>query len=222
MKTWWRENRRFVVFLLMLGVFRTALADWIPIPSASMRPTLLEGDVVFVNRIAYDLKVPLTNVVALHLGTPQRGDIVTFASPQDGTRLIKRIAALPGDTIEMQGNHLVVNGKPIDYAPIGEVLEPLGAHRTVEAERVRETFGDRPHTIQWLPQVASRSSFGPLVVPPDHYWMLGDNRDDSADSRYFGFVPRERLIGRAERILVSADILQRWQPRFARFGSTLY
>ena len=222
MKKWWLESRRFVVFLLLLGVFRTAVADWNPIPSASMRPTLLEGDVVLVNRLAYDLKVPLTDVVLAHLGTPQRGDIVTFTSPQDGMRLIKRIAALPGDTVEMRDNRLVVNGAPVDYAPIGAVLESFGTHRSVDAERVRETFDEHPHTIQWLPQVASRSSFGPVTVPSGHYLMLGDNRDDSADSRYFGFVPRERLIGRAERILVSADIEDRWQPRFARFGSSLY
>ncbi len=222
MKNWLHANRRFVAFLLLLCVFRTAVADWNPVPSGSMRPTILEGDVVLVNRLAFDLKVPLTNAIVAHTGEPQRGDIVTFSSPEDGTRLIKRVVVLPGDTLEMRDNHLVINGNALDYAPLGDVVEPLGAHRTIEAERVRETFGTSPHTIQWLPLIASRSSFGPLVVPADRYLMLGDNRDDSADSRYVGLVPRELLIGGAERILVSADIKGRWQPRVARFGSSLY
>jgi signal peptidase I len=102
MKNWLRENRGFIVFILLFGVFRTAIADWNPIPSGSMRPNLLEGDVVFVNRIAYDLKLPLTDVILAHLGDPRRGDIVTFTSPADGKRLIKRLVALPGDVVEMR------------------------------------------------------------------------------------------------------------------------
>ena len=86
-----KSNRWFIVLLLCFGVFRTAVADWNPIPSGSMRPTLLEGDVVLVNRLAYDLKLPLTDVILAHIDDPQRGDVVTFSSPLDGTRLIKRI-----------------------------------------------------------------------------------------------------------------------------------
>ncbi|WP_300618704.1 signal peptidase I [Dokdonella sp.] len=104
---------------------RTAVADWNPVPTGSMRPTILEGGVVFVNRVAYDFKLPLTDRILAHLGEPQRGDIVTFSSPADGARPIKRIAAVPGDTIEMRGNRLVVNGEAIDDVPLGEVVEPL-------------------------------------------------------------------------------------------------
>lgn len=222
MKRWLRENIRFIGFLLLLGFVRTAVADWNPVPSGSMRPTILEGDVIYVNRLAYDLKLPLTDTILAHVGTPQRGDIVTFTRPGDGLRLVKRIAAIPGDRVEMRGNRLVINGEPVAYALLGEVAEPVGSNRTVEAEQVRETFGSEPHTIQWLPRAAPRSSFGPLIVPPGQYLMLGDNRDNSEDSRYFGFVPRERLIGRAERVLVSADIIDHWQLRLARFGESLY
>lgn len=218
MRTWLRDNKHLVAILLLFGFVRTAVADWNPVPTGSMRPTILEGDVVFVNRLAYDLKLPLTDRILAHVGEPQRGDIITFSSPKDGTRLIKRIAAVPGDTIEMHGNRLTLNGAAIAYAPLGEVVETLGGRRVVRAERARETFGTDAHTIQWLQGAVSRSSFGPLTIPPDHYLMLGDNRDDSEDSRYFGLVPRERLIGRAERILVSADIKDRWQLRFDRFG----
>ncbi len=222
MKNYLRGNLRFIAFLLMLGFVRTAVADWNPVPSGSMRPTILEGDVVFVNRLAFDVKVPLTDVIVAHTGAPKRGDIVTFTRPGDDMRLIKRIAAVPGDTVEMRDNRLTINGAAIDYAPLGKVVETLAPGRGVDAERVRERFGSDAHTIQWLSHVASRSSFAPMVIPPGQYLMLGDNRDDSEDSRYFGLIPRERLIGRAERVLVSADIKDGWQLRLARFGSSLY
>lgn len=219
MRDWLRNNKHFLVILLLFGFVRTAVADWNPVPTGSMRPTILEGDVVFVNRLAYDFKLPLTDRVLARTGEPRRGDVVTFSSPKDGTRLIKRIAAIPGDVVEMRDNRLVINGEAVDYDPLGEVLEPRGAaRRALPAERAREHFGAEAHTVQWLRGARSRSSFGPLTVPADRYLMLGDNRDDSEDSRYIGLVPRERLIGRAERILVSADIKDHWQPRFDRFG----
>src|SRR4029079_15478038 len=110
MKNWVRNNKGFLAFLVLFGVFRTAIADWNPIPSASMHPNLLEGDVVFVNRLAFNVKVPLTDVVVAHTGEPKRGDIATFVSPENGTRLIKRVIGLPGDTIEMRGKRLYVHG----------------------------------------------------------------------------------------------------------------
>ena len=223
MPKWIRNNRGFLVFLLLFGLLRTAVADWNPIPSGSMRPTLLEGDVVFVNRLAFDLKVPLTNIVVAHLGEPQRGDIVTFSSPRDGVRLIKRLVALPGDTVEMRDKVLLVNGKAANYRPIGLVVEHPSPDLTVHALRLYETSDSRTHVVQWLrmPDRAMGDSFGPMVVPAEHYLMLGDNRDDSADSRYFGLVPRQLLIGRAVAILVSAEITGNWAPRFERFGEAL-
>jgi len=221
MKNWLNGNKRYIAFLLLFGVFRTAVADWNPIPSASMRPTILEGDVVFVNRLAYDLKVPFTDTILSHLGEPQRGDIVTFSSPRDGTRLIKRLVALPGDTVEMRDNHLLINGEAAEYASLGsEARAHVGQHG-VAAVRESESVAGSQRSVQWLPGVASRSSFGPLTVPKDEYLMLGDNRDNSEDSRYIGLVPRARLIARAERILVSADIMDRWQPRLDRTWSKL-
>jgi signal peptidase I len=221
LRTWLRDNRWFVAFVLLFGVFRTAVADWNPIPSASMHPNLLEGDVVFVNRLAFDLKVPLTDVILAHTGEPRRGDIVTFSSPEDGTRLIKRVIGLPGDTIEMRGKRLLVNGEAADYENLGLSDEPLAPHG-VKALHLEEDTADNRREIQWLAQRALRDDFGPIVVPADHYLMLGDNRDNSMDSRFFGLVSRELLIGRAERILVSADYKGSWAPRFDRFGKSLY
>ena len=195
---WLRDNAKFLAFVLLFGVFRTAIADWNPIPSASMHPNLLEGDVVFVNRLAFDVKVPLTDVVVAHTGDPQRGDIVTFSSPENGTRLIKRVIGLPGDTIEMRGKRLYVNGVVSSYAERGLADEPL-APRGVKALHLEEETGESRHEIQWLVRRGQRDDFGPLTIPADHYMMLGDNRDNSGDSRWFGLVPREKLIGRAER-----------------------
>lgn len=222
MKKWIRENRGFIVFILLFGIFRTAIADWNPIPSGSMRPNLLEGDVVLVNRLAYDLKLPLSDVVLAHLGDPKRGDIVTFTSPADGKRLIKRLVALPGDVVVMRNKQLLINGRQAEYQLQDEAIEPMGNGVTLTVRHLTERLGDEQRTVQWLPALSNASSFGPITVPAGQYMMLGDNRDNSADSRYIGFIPRDVLIGRAERILVSAAILDNWAPRTDRFGKSLY
>lgn len=218
---WVRQNRGFLLFMTLLGLFRTAVADWNPIPSGSMHPGLLEGDVVFVNRLAYNVKVPLTDIVLAHTGEPVRGDIVTFSSPADGRRLIKRLIALPGDTVQMVGRRLILNGQPVDYRFDGLTREPSAGGDAPFALKVQEALGTRAHEIQWATDHRTAADFGPIVIPPDHYLMLGDNRDNSADSRFIGLVERRQLIGRAERILVSAAILDHWQPRFSRFNTTL-
>lgn len=212
-----RDHRGFLVFLLAFGFLRTAVADWNPIPSGSMRPTLQEGDVVLVDRLAYDLKVPLTDVSLRRLGEPRRGDVVTFISPRDGERLIKRIVALPGDTVAMRDGVLVLNGVPARYDALETAWVPLDTRHRTRALRARE-HADASHAVQFYPDLASPlRSFGPVTVPPDHYWMLGDARDNSADSRVYGPVARERLIGRAHRVLVSADLLDGWRPRWERW-----
>ena len=220
MKAFVRANKGFLMFMLLFGVFRTAVADWNPIPSGSMRPNLLEGDVVFVNRLAYNLKVPLTDVVIARTGEPQRGDVVTFASPQDGTRLIKRVLALPGDRVEMRSERLVINGVESQYS-VEELVRESTPQGSMDALRMDEVVDGRRHRIQVLPQRLVVRDFGPVTVPQGAYLMLGDNRDNSADSRYIGFVPRHLLIGRAERILVSADYQGNWMPRTERFGMSL-
>jgi signal peptidase I len=186
-----------------------------------MRPTLLEGDVVLVDRLAYAVKVPLTDVVIAHISEPKRGDIVTFSSPKDGTRMIKRIIAVPGDRVEMRNEVLFVNGRAAEYTDPEALTEPGGPGGDIKAVRLTETIGQHKRRIQLLSNVPAINSFRPIDVPPGNYLVLGDNRDNSADSRYFGFVPRHRLIGRASRVLVSADIEGSWLPRLDRFGQRL-
>jgi len=186
-----------------------------------MRPTLLEGDVVLVDRLAYDFKIPLTDLSLARLSEPRRGDIVTFTSPQSGMRLIKRIVGLPGDVVEMRDDVLRINGRVAGYVPVWAGRESLAYGFEVAATRAIETGAGGPHAVQFLSDVSARRSFAPLVVPAESYFVLGDNRDNSQDSRYIGVVPRRLLIGRANHILVSADILGHWRPRIDRTAQAL-
>lgn len=216
-----RANKGLLLFLLLFGVFRTAVADWSPIPSGSMRPNLLEGDVVFINRLAYDLKIPLTERQVAHLGDPVRGDVVVFYSPLDGTRLIKRVLAVPGDLVEMRNDRLTINGEEAAYALVGTARESAGG-REVDAVRLSESVGGTHQRVQLLPGVPALRDIAPLRIPRGQYLMLGDNRNNSADSRVIGLVPRAKLLGRAEHILVSANYQHDWKPRFERFGMALH
>jgi signal peptidase I len=220
-----KANRGFILFLLSFALFRTAVADWNPIPSGSMRPTLLEGDVVLVNRLAYDLKLPLTDVVLLPLGEPQRGDVVTLSSPAGGTRLIKRIVGLPGDRIAMHDDVLVLNGRPLAYSARQSHGEAIAPGWVVDAVRATEDLDGHPHAVQFLPKMQARRNVAEMTVPAGQYFLLGDNRDNSEDSRFIGTVPREKLIGRAHHVLVAADWLGedgwRMAPRFERWVSAI-
>jgi signal peptidase I len=218
---WIRQNRGFLVFMLLLGLFRTAVADWNPVPSGSMHPNILEGDVVLVNRLAYDLKLPLTDRNVLQLGEPQRGDIVTFTSPRDGVRLIKRIVAIPGDRVAMQDKQLIINGEHATYRPMDGSSGSVALDAPWQAQLSVEKVAGEEHLIQWLTGVAGRDSFETQLIPEGQYLILGDNRDNSADSRYIGLVPRHLLFGKAVRVILSVDILGLWLPRLERFGQAL-
>jgi signal peptidase I len=221
MRKLWIENRGIILFLFLFGLFRTAIADWNPIPSGSMRPSLLEGDVVLVNRVAYDLKVPLTDISLAQMGEPRRGDIVVFYSPKDATRMIKRLVALPGDTVEMRNGVLIINGEAAQYSDGVQVQEPIDGQSVLPALRLREHLGARDNVVQWLPTVPSLRSMPAFRVPEGHYWMMGDNRDNSADSRYIGPVPRHLLVGRAHHLVLSVAFKEDWLPRWERFGMPL-
>lgn len=221
MKNFLKQNRGFIAFLICFGFFRLAIADWNPIPSGSMRPTILEGDVVLVNRVAYDFKLPLSDTAIFSTGEPQRGDVITFTSPADGIRLIKRLVALPDDVVQMRNEVLTINGVVAEYSSPDTVVEPMDNGPTTTALQMRERVAGNERTVQFLPEVGARRDFGPLVVPKDSYFFLGDNRDNSADSRYIGFVPRRLLIGKAHHIVASAAIKGNWLPRLERTGQRI-
>ncbi len=191
---------------------KSSLAEWNYVPSGSMMPTLLPGDLVWVNKLAYDLKIPFTTRHLAAWGDPQRGDVAVFYSPADGIRLVKRVIGLPGDLIEARGDRLWINGEPVDYAPL-----PAGAAVAGRsAFLVEEALAGRPHPVQVLPERRALRTFGPVRVPAGCYFMMGDNRDDSHDSRFFGCVPRASVIGRASTVIVSVDPAQYLLPRADR------
>jgi signal peptidase I len=222
-RRWWREEiRPLVVLALIVFSLRSSLADWNDVPTGSMRPTILEGDRVFVNKLAYDLKVPFTTWHLAQWANPERGDVVVFYSPHDGRRLVKRVIGLPGDTLELRNNVLILNGQPVQYEPI----DPRVLHDLTEAERgghvfAAENLSGGRHAVAGWPAVSARRNFGPERIPEAHYFMLGDNRDDSFDSRYYGPVPRNQIVGRATSIVLSFDRKHHWIPRWDRFFVSL-
>jgi len=219
---WRKEIRPLLVLALALFAARSSLADWNDVPTGSMKPTILEGDRVFVNKLAYDLKVPFTTRHLAQWADPQRGDIVVFFSPYDGQRLVKRVIGLPGDTVELHNNVLSLNGQPVDYEP----ASPQRLRSVAPADLARQVFADellpgQLHLVAGIPSVPARRNFGPFPVPEGHYFMMGDNRDDSFDSRYYGTVARQEIVGRATTVVLSFNRGHCWLPRWSRFFTSL-
>ncbi len=223
LRYWWRkEIRWWLVILLVISSIRSSLADWSDVPTGSMKPTILEGDRVFVNKLAYDLKVPFTTRHLAEWSNPQRGEIVVFFSPRDGTRLVKRVVGLPGDTIELRNDVLVLNGQSVEYRPIAEELvrDVAPVDRASQVYSVEQLPGQH-HVVAGIPSVPALRDFGPYRVPEGHYFMMGDNRDNSFDSRYFGPVPRKQIVGQASAVALSFDRQNYWVPRLRRFFTAL-
>ena len=217
-----RTNKGFLVFLFGMLMMRSAFADWYVVPSSSMYPNLLEGDRVICNRLAYDLKLPFTNIIAMHLGEPQRGDVVTFSSPADGVRLVKRLIGVPGDVVEMRDEHLIVNGVEASYEPLpSRDRDHLTPEYQGQQLVLRETLGQRHSSIIVMPERDAMRSFAAVTVAAGEYLMLGDNRDNSADSRYIGLVKRELLTGRVSHILFSLNPANHYLPRMGRLGAAI-
>ena len=209
-----KENRQFLFLLCCIVFFKSAIADLSSISGASMQPTLLDGDKVWVNKLAYDVKIPFTEISLAELADPERGDVVIIDSKKANKRLVKRVVGIPGDTIYMQNNALVINGVAADY----EVLS-----RDDDELIILEELPEHPHQAKLSRNYINRStrSYGPVVVPEDQYFVLGDNRDNSADSRVYSFVPREELIGRSSSIVFSLDSENKYLPRGDRFLAEL-
>jgi len=219
---WRQEIRPILVMALVLFSIRSSLADWNDVPTGSMKPTILEGDRVFVNKLAYDLKVPFTTWHLAEWGNPQRGDIVVFYSPKDETRLVKRVVGLPGDVIELRDEQLIINGKPVEYAPAGTgVAEQLSADEQLQSQFATEQLPTHTHAVMAIPSLPAKRTFGPVQVPAGQYFMMGDNRDNSFDSRFFGTVERKRIVGKATDVVLSLDKTEGWLPRSGRFFKPL-
>lgn len=218
MGSFWREYRAALAFLLLFAGFRSAWADWVYVPTGSMNPTVLEGDRLLIDKHVYGVRIPFTLVHLTRGENPRRGDIVTLDSPADGTVLLKRVVAVPGDVVALDHDRLIVNGVAAEYEPgdSTELHELLASTRRAEPEVRRESGLGPAHDILLLPGRSAPSTYGPLVVSQGMYFVLGDNRDNSADSRYIGFVPRRAIVGRATRVLFSLDPDRHDLPRGER------
>jgi signal peptidase I (EC:3.4.21.89). Serine peptidase. MEROPS family S26A len=214
-----------IVIVIIVLLIRAFVAQAYSIPSGSMKPTLLVGDFILVNKLVY------------RFSEPQRGDIVVFKYPIDpNIDFIKRIIALPGEEVEVRNNQVFINGKPLPLIEVGRG-EENGLRKVIYEEVLPE---GKKHKVQFYEDFPfSKRDFGPVVVPPNHYFVMGDNRDNSEDSRYWGFVPRENIVGKAFVIYFSGDvpplqttdvsiltgikqlILAILNPRFERIGKPL-
>lgn len=204
-----------VIAVLIATSFKSAIADWNDIPSGSMKPTILIGDRVFVNKLAYDLKIPYTTTHLAKWSDPKRGDIVVFYSPEDGTRMIKRVVGIPGDTVGMRQNRLFINGEFLNYQPVADGASgESGESRPQPFYVFQEDLTGISHTVQFSPSLPPQATFTPIVLSEDQYFMMGDNRDNSADSRFFGLVERKLIVGQATKIVLSRDgsfLNPRWE-----------
>jgi len=199
-------SRSLFPVLLIVLVFRSFLFEPFKIPSGSMIPTLLVGDFIVVNKFSYGIRLPVWNKKVINLGGPKRGDVVVFRYPRDpGVNFIKRAVGLPGDTITYRDKQIFINGEKVEETSTGrfESGDIKCSTPAADATLSDERLGDVDHEI--LLHSRSRSHNGQWVVPQGHYFMMGDNRDRSNDSRVWGFVPEENLLGRAVGIWLNFD-----------------
>jgi signal peptidase I len=227
-KPWWVSfgAELFVVVGLMFTC-RVAVADWPKVPSGSMEPTLRVGDYLLVNHLAYGPRLPFTNT-AIEWGQPQRGDVVVFRYPLNVSEFyVKRLIGLPGDVVSFDAGAVSVNGAPFDVKVVSEGEEANVAPEDRGQWLLRETAAGESRTIKVNPFVMGRESPAGMgenckveaaakwrcTVPANEYLMMGDNRDNSADSRVWGFLPRDEVYGKAVKVLFNIhDLSRRFVP----------
>lgn len=204
----WRDYFENILVAVFLALFvRTFILTGYKVPSVSMAPNLLPGDFIFSYRLPYGFKVPLTQI-KIGMGHPKHGDVVVFTFPeQPRVSYVKRVIGLPGDRIEMQNNELILNGEKLNY--LESSVQSLTGQGADLYNSMIEADGNVKRTIL-LSKSSAKKPFGPLVVPPGEVFLLGDNRDTSDDSRYWGTVPLERIEGQVFLIWLSLDWNQKW------------
>ncbi|OXI88065.1 signal peptidase I [Burkholderia sp. AU33423] len=221
---WWLEyTASFFPVILAVFVVRSFVVEPFKIPSGSMVPTLLVGDFILVNKFEYGLRLPVTNTKITQGSPLSRGDVVVFRYPKDeSVDYIKRVIGLPGDIVAYQDKQLTINGQPVPETPLPDFFDD---ERQNYAKQFEETIGNKKNAILNNPAVppfvmgaydypfrdnCTYNSRGVICkVPPGHYFMMGDNRDNSADSRYWGFVPDQNIVGRAFFIWMNFSELKR-------------
>lgn len=206
-------SKSFFPVILVVFMIRSFVVEPFKIPSASMMPTLIAGDFILVNKFIYGLRVPILNNTFLDIRHPQRGEVFVFHYPKDPSiDYIKRVVGLPGDKIAYRDKQLYINGKKLDVNYADDYQYVGSGLSMVVTKRYQEQLGEHKHDI--LLEEEKPSLDGEVEVPPGHYFAMGDNRDNSNDSRYWGFVPEENLVGKAFFIWWNFD-------NFGRIGNTI-
>lgn len=196
--------KSFFPVILAVLLLRSFLVEPFRIPSGSMMPTLLVGDFILVNKYAYGIRLPVLNTKVIEVGSPQRGDVAVFRYPMDPrTDYIKRVIGVPGDHVEYRGKLLYINGEKIDQQPLGSYIGTGSGLSASGASLRLEQLGETQHQI--LVEARKPTLDGEYRVPEGHYFVMGDNRDNSNDSRFWGTVPEENLVGRAFLIWMNWD-----------------
>jgi len=206
-------SKSFFPVILAVFLIRSFLVEPFKIPSGSMMPTLLVGDFILVNKHTYGLRVPILNNTFFEMNHPQRGEVMVFRFPQDPSMdYIKRVVGLPGDRIEYREKRLIINGTPLDISVDGDYEYVAPGLNRIAATRIEETLGEHQHDILLVNDAATMDI--EVIVPPGHYFVMGDNRDNSNDSRFWGFVPENNIVGKAFMIWWNFD-------NFGRIGNTI-
>lgn len=221
---WWAEyGRSFFPILLLVLIIRSFIVTPFRVPSGSMEPTILPNDFVAVNQFAYGLRLPVLNTKILSIGEPKRGDVVVLRYPGDpSVDYVKRVVGIPGDHIVYKNRQLYVNGEKIKQKLLGDredIEEP--ASNNVPAWQYEEDLTGVKHAILLWKTETRQDDPVDIVVPSNYYFMMGDNRDNSADSRFFGFVPEENLVGKAFLIWFSWSGFKNGLVRWSRIGTRL-
>lgn len=219
--------RAFFPILLIVLILRSFLAEPFRIPSGSMRPTLLEGDFILVSKYEYGLRLPVTGQTLIPVSKPKRGEVVVFKhmKGENSIDMIKRVVGLPGDRIQYKNKTIYINGEPAKQRFISDLIDKnAGENRGWPVHHAVETLGDIQHDI--FLHLTSGTSMPEVVVPAGCYFVMGDNRDNSDDSRSWGFVKDEEILGRALGIWMSWDPSQPWWKcfhciRWGRIGMSL-
>lgn len=209
-------SRSFFPVLAVVLVLRSFLAEPFTIPSGSMLPTLEVGDYIVVNKFSYGLRLPVLGTHVVPVGQPERGDIMVFRYPENpSTSYIKRVVGLPGDRIAYRAGMLYVNNEPVPQALVGRQVLTLGGAEIL----YREILGGKPFVMR---RIEGHEPFGPawtIDVPAGNYFVMGDNRDNSVDSRRWGFVPDHLIVGKAFYIWMHKEPGLLNLPSFERNGN---
>lgn len=193
---------------LVAGVSLAAILGIVPsyvrafrVVGASDAPSFLVGDRIVVNRAAYDLRLPYTKIAVLSHSAPERGDVVMFRSPGKEYAVFKRVIGCPGDRVEMRDYHLRINGREVQYEPVDErQFRSIASRNELGAIVEMETLDGRSHFMAYDPRASDHASFEPVLLPERHYFVLGDNRSNSEDSRTYGAISRDSIQGRVFRL----------------------